>query len=225
MPSTVIFAELSDEDTTSSNQSSACEYHSKNPNDLHNSCQYKLKCKGLEFTYSGGRSVLEEDYLTQLFLQNNEWGTINTRGQIGSFDIGNPWMIGDDNRHEDKNLSVQMNVCNDITSYSYQNLKLYIMEKGDDGKAILTEEYEQEKNAIRSTVLSGEGKYEIAQRIIDKHPSPKVQMSEFGIPPNKIQCNEGLELFERNNNVPVCLKPQTFEKLMERGFNIEHYST
>ncbi len=220
VPSTVIFAELHDEEMTSSKQTEACEYHSKYPNELFNLCEYKLDCEGLEFTYEGGRNVLEKDYLTQLFLQNNPWGSINTGNIIGNFDVGNVWLVGDKIHHEDKNLGIGMNMCNDITRYSYQDLILRIYEKGDHGKAVLNVEG---KNITDSAVLAGEGKYEIAKRIIGKHASPKVQINEFGIPSNRIHCNDGLELFERSNNVLVCIKPQTFEKLVERGFDIKHY--
>ena len=113
-----------------------------------------------------------------------------------------------------------MNMCNDITRYGYQDLVLRIYEKGDDGKATLDI---GGKNMTDSIVLAGEGRYEIAKRIIGKHTSPKIQPSEFGIPSNNIHCNDGLELFERNNNVLVCIKPQTFEKLVERRFDIKRY--
>jgi len=48
--------------------------------------------------------------------------------------------------------------------------------------------------------------------------SPKKQY-ESGIKPKNILCKEGLELvFKSSDNSPVCVKPETAEKLMERGY-------
>ena len=110
-----------------------------------------------------------------------------------------------------------MNPCNDITLYSYQDLELYIYEKGNTGEALL-----RVVNGTNS-ITTVEVKYEIAKRIIERHISPKVQMDEFGIKPDKVRCNDGRELFERGNVSPVCVKPQTFEKLVQRGLDIGRY--
>jgi len=41
----------------------------------------------------------------------------------------------------------------------------------------------------------------------------------IGVPPEKIQCDEGLKLiFKSTDNSPVCVKPTTAEKLIERGW-------
>jgi len=46
--------------------------------------------------------------------------------------------------------------------------------------------------------------------------SPKKQLRN-GIPVEEIQCNSGLELVIRNNGMPACVKPETIEKMQERG--------
>jgi len=46
--------------------------------------------------------------------------------------------------------------------------------------------------------------------------SPKKQLKN-GIPAEEIQCNAGLELAIRNNGMPACVKPETIEKMQERG--------
>ncbi len=51
--------------------------------------------------------------------------------------------------------------------------------------------------------------------------SPKKQL-EFGVTPVDIICKEGLELvFKSSDNSPVCVKPETAEKLIERGWTID----
>ncbi len=46
--------------------------------------------------------------------------------------------------------------------------------------------------------------------------SPKKQLKN-GILVEEIQCNTGLELVIRNNGTPACVKPETVEKMHQRG--------
>ena len=46
--------------------------------------------------------------------------------------------------------------------------------------------------------------------------SPKKQLRN-GISAEEIQCNAGLKLVIRNNGTPACVKPETVEKMQERG--------
>ena len=46
--------------------------------------------------------------------------------------------------------------------------------------------------------------------------SPKKQLKN-GISSEEIQCNTGLELIIRNNGTPACVKPETVEKMQQRG--------
>lgn len=50
------------------------------------------------------------------------------------------------------------------------------------------------------------------------HKSPLMQLKQ-GIPLDSIQCKEGLELiFKSSNGFPACVKPETKQKLIERGW-------
>ncbi len=51
-----------------------------------------------------------------------------------------------------------------------------------------------------------------------RHNSPLKQF-ESGIPINEIKCKEGSQLiFKITDNNPACVKPETKEKLIERGW-------
>lgn len=46
--------------------------------------------------------------------------------------------------------------------------------------------------------------------------SPRKQMKQ-GIPAEEIRCKEGLELVIRTNTMPACVRPETMDKMLERG--------
>ena len=48
-------------------------------------------------------------------------------------------------------------------------------------------------------------------------PSPLSQQIDR-VSPNHVVCNEGLELIMKNNGQAACVKPETKEKLIERGW-------
>ena len=52
--------------------------------------------------------------------------------------------------------------------------------------------------------------------------SPLKQLKS-GIPFLEIKCKKNLELIYKNNGSPVCVKPETKTKLIERGWGIETY--
>jgi len=55
-------------------------------------------------------------------------------------------------------------------------------------------------------------------------PPPLKQIAS-GIEPENVTCTEGLELvFKSTNNSPACVKPQTVEKLIERGWALPNQS-
>ena len=59
---------------------------------------------------------------------------------------------------------------------------------------------------------------------IASFPSPLKQIAS-GTEPENVTCNEGLELvFKLTNNSPACVKPQTFDKLIERGWALSNQS-
>ena len=52
-------------------------------------------------------------------------------------------------------------------------------------------------------------------------PDSPLKQLESGISPEDIECKEGLELiFKSTNGSPACVKPQTAEKLVERGWAV-----
>ena len=46
--------------------------------------------------------------------------------------------------------------------------------------------------------------------------SPRKQMKQ-GIPAEEIRCKEGLELVIRTNTMPACVRPETMDKMLEKG--------
>lgn len=56
------------------------------------------------------------------------------------------------------------------------------------------------------------------QTFIPKSISP-INQIRIGVPPEKIQCDEGLELiFKPSDGSPICVKPETKTKLIQRGW-------
>jgi len=52
-----------------------------------------------------------------------------------------------------------------------------------------------------------------------KMMSPRAQM-KLGTPSDQVQCREGLDLiFKATDDSPACVKPQTAQKLIERGWS------
>lgn len=74
--------------------------------------------------------------------------------------------------------------------------------------------------AIRAIVGDHEGGSQSFSgvMVIDYVLSPLKQI-ESGIPPNEINCKEGLELiFKSYDSSPICITPETKEVLIERGW-------
>jgi len=58
----------------------------------------------------------------------------------------------------------------------------------------------------------------LAQSQIDDHLSPRMQILQ-GILPHDVSCKDGFELILKNSNsLPVCVKPETAERLVERNW-------
>lgn len=61
-------------------------------------------------------------------------------------------------------------------------------------------------------------KYQFVQKIGFIFPSPSKQLDE-GIPVEQVKCKENLVLMKKiSNNNLICLKPETTQKLLERGW-------
>ncbi len=52
-----------------------------------------------------------------------------------------------------------------------------------------------------------------------KHDSPRTQQS-LGVSIHEIKCNNDLSLYIRNMQTPICLTPDTFEKLVSNGLDL-----
>lgn len=73
-------------------------------------------------------------------------------------------------------------------------------------------------------VLFEEDRYGVIKAIMGGHPPPPIQVSEFGMSPDEVRCNGGLGLYMRDGGLPVCIMPQTYERLLERGLELEPVS-
>ena len=70
-------------------------------------------------------------------------------------------------------------------------------------------------NDTRPTTDESQPVQSSASIVDGKLLSPKKQVSQ-GIEPENIQCKESLVLFLRDNGQPICIKPTTMQKLVER---------
>jgi len=63
-----------------------------------------------------------------------------------------------------------------------------------------------------------------SSKTTSKTPTPRQQITD-GVLPDEIICKEGLQLiFKSRDNSPACVKPQTAEKLFERGWGTKEIS-
>ncbi len=204
----------------------ACHDHniedmSKYPDSLTVLCSYKWSCENYDYRIQHDRAALEEDYVVQQFLHKNSLSLDGISGSTTNTDLhGGVWSIPRDKKIWDEQtypkLAVSFDVCSNVKQYTYfqsGNSPYVIKYPTDDWK-------HPEKVPIFE-----QQRYDLITTIMERHPPPKVQVSEFNILPEKIHCNEGLELYKRNDSgeIPVCLKPQTYEQLLERGFDLSRY--
>jgi len=47
---------------------------------------------------------------------------------------------------------------------------------------------------------------------------PPLKQTQLGIAPSDIECKSGMELILKHSGEPVCVKPKTKQKLIERGW-------
>ena len=73
---------------------------------------------------------------------------------------------------------------------------------------------ESRNDVISVTIL---GQFELSD---GKAIAPLKQMKQ-GIPFSKIVCNDNLELIKKYNGSPSCVKPETKQKLIERGWAVD----
>lgn len=73
---------------------------------------------------------------------------------------------------------------------------------------------EERKDVLSVTILD---QFELSK----DRPIPPFKQMKLGIPFSKIVCNEELELIKKYDGSPSCVKPQTKQKLIERGWAME----
>ena len=175
-------------------------------------CSYKYWCENYNYSRDSDRATLSKDYLVQQFLHKNSLSLDKARADTRNTDIlGGAWALPLDGSYP--KLKVEFNVCSDIKRYTYYELPNSIYHEI---------EYPIDDWTHPEKILVFEKEsYDLVKMIIQRHPPPAIQVSEFNILLNEIHCNEGLELYIRNYNIPVCLKEQTYETLLERGFNLQ----
>ena len=162
--------------------------------------------------------TLENDYILKQFLHVHkdvsfEDIVINTVNNPYSTDT---WYIPDFifYHYEGPQLIVSFDRCGYITEYGYSPNR--------DEVAWISSDYPSSDDHNLANIKTYEDdNYSVIKAIMQRHPTPAIQMSEFNISLNEVHCNGELELYIRDNNTPVCLKPNTYEKLLERGFNLQ----
>lgn len=175
--------------------------------------------------------MLENDYIVQQFLRKHSEITlddspihiVNNQRPI-TWEITAPQDLEsvketEDFRYNLKNSDKTMNVgklyvnfdnCSYVTEYSYDVTD----EKNDSIKAT----YPFDDTDLENIATFEEERYHLAETIMERHMPPKVQMTEFNILPDWIQCNQGLELIQKYDNSPTCVNVESIPKLTERGW-------
>ncbi len=163
--------------------------------------------------------TLENDYILKQFLHVHK--DVSFEDKVIS-SINNPytadrWAIPDFILYpydEGPQLMVFFDKCGYITGYSYSPNIAEV--------AWISSDYPSSDDDNLANIKTYEDdNYSVIKAIMQRHPTPAIQMSEFNISLNEVHCNEGLELYMRNYNTPVCLKEHTYETLLEKGFNLQ----
>ncbi len=186
------------------------------PHSRNGICFAKEFCVPSEYFHwlsdSDERIILKNDYTVKQFLY--KYPDISLDGLGGSIKWSRHFMssylIPGSTSNEGPKLGVIFDMCGNITRYSYhlENSEIIARYPGND-------------RILKDIKTFEDDKYNVIKAIMQRHPPPAIQMSEFNISLNEVHCNNGLELYIRDNNIPVCLKPQTYEKILERGFNLQ----
>ncbi len=156
--------------------------------------------------------IMKNDYIVKQFL--HKYPDASFEDSKGVFDhfrhFTSSWIIS--GHYNGSQLEVTFDKCGNITVYTY-----YLDQS--EGNSVRTE-YPFDDHDLEDIKTYEENKYNVLKAIIQRHPTPAIQVSEFNISLNEVHCNEGLELYIRDNNIPVCLKPHTYETLLDLGFNL-----
>lgn len=123
------------------------------------------------------------------------------------FDLQNFTKIGALGPHQSKTISGKFTFATDdhITCFHYNG-----------GESIPALGYQV--SAINGTgSIAGSGYFvsRIAVTIL-----PPFKQIQLGIPKDDVECNKGLQLVMQQDGFPVCVKPATAQKLIERGWGV-----
>ena len=174
-------------------------------------CSYESLCNNFEPTLSDARAVLEDDYITQKFLDMNPPLTLDNtyEGYVGHRII---WIMYDD-RYFYPKLIINFDQCANLDSYVYKT------SESEQVKVRYPIGNESRKNLDRYN----DDRYEIIKTILGRHPPPDIQVSEFGKPLDETNCNgKDHELYVRNGDSLICASPQAHAMMVERGLDVRH---
>ncbi|QMU55208.1 MAG: hypothetical protein GKS07_10130 [Nitrosopumilus sp.] len=162
------------------------------------------------------KEILENDYIVEQFLRKHPEATlegtsrdiVNTQTPI-TWKITAPHDLESVKAPNAGKLYVKFDNCSYIAEYFYDITDW----EGDGIKAT----YRYGDIDPQQIMAFEEKKYDLAETIIGRHMPPKIQTTEFNISPDEIQCNGGLELIQKRDDSPTCVKPESIPKLIERG--------
>ena len=176
-------------------------------------CTYKVWCENYFYSSASDRAALAENYIVQQYLHKNSLSLDVAHGYPPALDdiYGGTWNLQWDGLYP--LLKISFDVCSNVEQYDYY-------ESANSTHHLIRYPNYEWSHPEKVLVFEKES-YDLAKLIMQRHPAPAIQMSEFNIQPNEIHCNDGLELYIRENAIPVCLKSQTYEALLERDFIIQ----
>ena len=167
------------------------------------------------------RNILKNDYLVKTFLKKYPGNDLDVieGPQTVNIDHWGLWRI---DNNPDGALLVKLDRCYNIVDY-YLTIGRHV-----DMLAIYPIH-----DAISDNITAFEKKrYDIAKMILGIHPPPKIQINEFSVWPDKIQCNEPQELYRWDDSngdsngesvVPACLTSQIYEMILKQGAKLSRY--
>lgn len=79
--------------------------------------------------------------------------------------------------------------------------------------------------AIRATVDGNGGGQSFGGVDVIDYVAPPLQQIQSGISPNEVECKAYLVLIHKHDGSPACVKPETKQKLIERGWTDEVSTT
>ena len=184
---------------------------------IHGTIEIKRENSRVQFNVNfPNNEIMINDFQSVPLLQNKLGKSLLIKEQTGmSYLFPDTWFIEDNPVGQ---LYVNFDICSYIVEYSVVIDGIYTTATCpfDDTIPNNITVYEKER-------------YNVAKAILGKRLPPKIQINEFEIRPDEIQCNEPQELYRRggsNNSSdckPVCLTPQTHQMMLKRGVDQSRY--